>query len=320
MNAAPRKFLAAFLAAAAAFALAAGALLLAIDPYDRGFGLFRKAGTLETVSRMANVSRARDPRFNAAIIGNSHVQLLSPARLRQATGLDFVQLTVQATGPREQNAMLAWWLANNSRPRAVILGADYHWCVSDPSFRTNQPFPYWLYDPSPGRYAASLFRFDALGAAFRRARYLMGLEQARPADGYSDYTTQGSRAPGAFAGTPGLVRAKDIFGRPGEHPGAAKLAEALGKLPGDSRVVVLAPPVWAGVLPEPGSAGAAAERSCIAALQKIVGTRPLTTLVDARNDTDATRNPGNFYDATHYGHDIAKALEAEIAAAFEAMR
>ena len=40
----------------------------------------------------ATASRARDPQFDSAVIGNSTAQMLDPAELSRATGLRFVQL------------------------------------------------------------------------------------------------------------------------------------------------------------------------------------------------------------------------------------
>ena len=53
-----------------------------IDPYDTGrFPTFIEPGVFDGGSRTANASRGRDPRFNAAVFGNSRGQLLDPAKL-----------------------------------------------------------------------------------------------------------------------------------------------------------------------------------------------------------------------------------------------
>src|SRR5580700_2687055 len=70
------------------------AALVAIDPYDTGrFPTPLKPGVLDGNQRTANASRGRDPRFNAAVIGDSRGQLLDPEKLSRTTGLEFVQLT-----------------------------------------------------------------------------------------------------------------------------------------------------------------------------------------------------------------------------------
>ena len=73
------------------------AVIVVLDPLDSGrFPSFTKGGPLDADGRVANVSRGRDARFNAAIIGNSHLMLLDPKRLSATTGLSFVQLAVPA--------------------------------------------------------------------------------------------------------------------------------------------------------------------------------------------------------------------------------
>ncbi len=56
------------------------ALILIVDPYDSGFGLLGIKGVDDASPRTANASRARDPQFDSAVIGNSTGQLLKPER------------------------------------------------------------------------------------------------------------------------------------------------------------------------------------------------------------------------------------------------
>ena len=69
------------------------ALVLVVDPYDSGrLGLLGIEGVDDASPRTANASRARDPQFDSAVIGNSTGQLLKPSELSRLTGLRFVQL------------------------------------------------------------------------------------------------------------------------------------------------------------------------------------------------------------------------------------
>src|SRR3954454_4696676 len=105
------RFALGLIAAAASLALGALATAYVIDPFDTGrSSLFKKAGIRPQGPRTAGASRGRDPSFNAAIFGNSHIQLLSPDRLRTLTGLSFVQLSVPATGPKEHFALIDWFM------------------------------------------------------------------------------------------------------------------------------------------------------------------------------------------------------------------
>src|SRR5580692_4556235 len=88
-------------------------LILFTDPFDRGHGVsLLSPGVLDESPRTANVSRGRDPRFNSAIFGNSHVQLLDPERLSDVD-FQFVQMSTPGTGPREQAALMRWFMRNH---------------------------------------------------------------------------------------------------------------------------------------------------------------------------------------------------------------
>ena len=101
------------------------ALLLLVDPYDVGrFPSFGITGHADRSLRTADASRGRDPNYNAAVIGNSTGQIINPFRLSQETGLKFVQLSIPATGPREQLVTLNELLAGlGTRSYAFIIAA-----------------------------------------------------------------------------------------------------------------------------------------------------------------------------------------------------
>ena len=101
------RWLGVFLGALALGAAGIFAFVLAIDPYDSGrVGILGIRGVDDASPRTANASRARDPQFDSAVIGNSTGQLLKPSELSVLTGKNFVQLTVPGTGPREQLAIM----------------------------------------------------------------------------------------------------------------------------------------------------------------------------------------------------------------------
>ena len=154
---------------AAVVGIAYGFIIL-VDPYDSGrfasFGLrspydastnqvadltgsippsVAAFGDTDTSQRTSNVALGRSPRFNAAIFGNSHGQLLSPQRLSRATGLSFVQLTVPGSNVREQLAMMHWFITHHPDVGAMVLALDERWCVTDPALPLRTPFPFWLY-------------------------------------------------------------------------------------------------------------------------------------------------------------------------------
>jgi len=182
------------LVTAAAIILALGlAGIYLIEPYDTGRSpFFSHAGVRALAPATGNASRGRDPAFRAVIAGNSRIQLISPERLKKATGLDFVQMSVPGSGPKEQLALIDWFLSHRREPvRALLVSIDETWCTSDPALTNERPFPFWLYTANPLEYARGLLRWEVLEEVPPRLAYLLGMnaERARR-DGYWDYDSE----------------------------------------------------------------------------------------------------------------------------------
>ena len=315
-----RTFLKILAGAAAVIPAGLALFLLAVDPYDRGHGIFPVRGTLENGPRTADASRGRDPSFNAAVIGNSHAQILAPDGLNAAApGLAFVQLTVPGTGPREHFAMLGWFArSHGAGARAVVLGVDQNYCAVDTAMPLQHPFPFWLYDAGPLTYAANLFRARALRSAARRLILIAGRKPAVRPDGFWDYAGDYTRND-AWQKTAAAMRTPGYWNSSGQFPVAGLLAEKLRALPSATRVILLVPPIFAAGLPAAGSADAAGERACVTALERVALGRPGTRAIDMRQDNEATRAPLNFSDMTHYARPLAQIAEGRIGAALRGM-
>lgn len=311
---------------AAASMLVFGALVAfvaATDPYDRGvFSLLKAEGVPAQAPRTAHASRGRDPAFDAAIFGNSHVQLLSPVELTRLTGLPFVSLAVPGTGPRETVALLDYFLRHRRRvPRALVFGIDPYWCRADAAMPALFPFPFWLYERGIAGYLDGLVRYQSLEDALKRLTFALGparKPRARP-DGYWDYDEgvvwQRERQGRAFeASAP-----TSILNPTGRFPAIEALAARLGDLPRDLPVVLLRPPVHAMALASPISLLGRSEADCLAALQDRMRDRPSVTILDWRVDLAELRIAENFIDLTHYRSPIARAVERDIAVAIASM-
>lgn len=295
----------------------------ALDPYDTGrFALVNWPGVPAQGPRTAAASRARDPAFDGAVLGNSYVQMLSPADLSAGTGIPFVTLAIPGTGPREQFRLLDYLLRHRARPlRALVWGIDPFWCRPDPAMPTWLPFPFWLYDPSPWTYLAGLVRDQSLEDASKRLGQVLGLSRrplARP-DGYADYDeglVWTRERHGAFWG--GARVPSTVPNESDRFPALDALGAALDRLPADLPVVLLRPPVAAPALPEPGSDLDRSERACRSAMARLAEGRPSVTLVDWRVDRPEVHVPENFIDPTHYRSAVARAVEADVARALSA--
>ena len=314
-----RRFIKSLAGAAALLGAAAALFLLAVDPYDRGHGIFAVRGTLENGPRTADASRGRDPAFNAAVIGNSHAQMLSPQGLDAAApATAFVQLSVPGTGPREHFVLLDWFARNHgAQARAVVIGVDQAYCAGDAAMKLEHPFPFWLYDADPLTYAADLFRGRALRSAARRLLLIAGRKPPVRPDGFWDYSGDYTRND-AWRGTAEAMRAPGYWNQSGAFPVIDLLAQKLRVLPAQTRVILYVPPIFAEGLPVT-QADMAGERACIAALEGLAQTRARTRLVDLRRDTPQTREPLNFWDITHYAKPLAQSAETQIGAALREM-
>ena len=311
--------------AAGALLTLAGYLTLAyvVDPYETGRARLLSVGAVRPQGpRTTAALRGRDPAYEGAILGNSHIQPVEPARLSQATGIPFVQLSVIATGPQEQFVLLDWFLRHHPAPRALVIAADEHWCTDDPALPNAKPFPFWLFSGNTPGYVAGLLRWSVLEEVFGRLAWLSGTrrETAR-ADGWwdneQDYLAMGyGTAPARLAerdtpapDTPDPGRAGPAF------PAAGRLGEALARLPEATAVVVVFPPLYAAGLPRPGTPREAAVSACKAAIVRALDRHRLNAVVDWRRDRPELHEAAQFFDQTHYRHPLAQALTREIAEA-----
>jgi len=312
------RWLATFIAALVLGAAAVLALVLIVDPYDSGrVGLAGIQGVNDASPRTANASRARDPQFDSAVIGNSTGQLLKPAELSRLTGLRFVQLTTPGTGPREQLAMMNYFVRKHAKVGALVIVTDESWCARDPALPQQHPFPFWLYGESDLDFFGRLFSARALSLTWRRILVGLGLRQRSAPDGFWDYEALGPREfqPVIIPrddGGPAPAQVSDDF------PGVALLDAAIRKLPADLPVVLLAPPAYHTMLPKPGSLAAAEEQACSAALRRVVAGRAHSNFIDFRVDNALTRDRANFMDFGHYRAPIARRMEQGIAESIRA--
>ena len=293
---------------------------MALDPYDTGrFALLNRPGVPEQGPRTAHASRGRDARFEGAIFGNSHIQLVSPERLRDATGIAFVSLTVPATGPREQFWLLDYFLAHRSgSPKALVFGIDGDWCTAEPVLPVRQPFPFWLYDPDPAAFLRGLLRWSTLEAVGQRAFVLAGLNRRPPArpDGYWDYEQNRVWRQAMVEQELAAPVASSEVNATGRFPQIERLGRTLAALPTETAVAIVMPPAYRTALPAPGSPHARSDAACRAALTEAAGMR--ATVIDWRTDRPESADSTLFFDHTHYRHPLARAIERDIVGAIRA--
>lgn len=308
------RCLAAFIGTLAVGAGVIVALVLAVDPYDSGrFGWFGIKGVNDRNATSANVSRARDPQFNAAIFGNSTGQLLAPVELSRATGLPFVQLVAPGVDPRGQLAILDFFVRHHPHIGALVFVLDAPWCNTALPPLPRSAFPFWLYGESALAYARHLFTWRALDRAFQRIDIGLGRRAPMRADGFWSYEEVW---PADKRPDEGPKRPSPPSNGRGDHdfPFAGLLRDAIGRLPADVPVVLLSPPTFHRLVPEPGTQDATDLAACHAAYRSIVAGRPLSNFIDYRVDNALTRDASNFVDMIHYRAGVARRLEQGVAA------
>jgi hypothetical protein len=289
--------------------------MIVVDPYDSGhFGLLGIEGVNDQNAITADASRARDPQFDSAIFGNSTGQLLKPAELSPATGKHFVQLVAPGADPRGQLAILDFFMRHHPHISALVVVTDDLWCGHVPAPLPSNQFPFWLYGTSKLDYAGHLFSWRALDHAFQRITIGLGSRQRMAPDGFWSYEEvwpPGEKQPVAtppqqqplFTG-----EVSDMF------PFERRLDGAVKKLPADVPVVVLMPPTFYTIVPQPGSVAAAEHEACKKAFQSVVAGRPHSNFIDYRIDNALTRDPANFADLIHYRAKIARKINQGVIA------
>jgi len=293
------------------------AFLLVVDPYDTGrFPTPLRAGVFDGGSRTANASRGRDPSFNAAVFGNSRGQLLDPAKLSEATGSSFVQLTTPGSGPKEHMTMMRYFMAHHSGVAAMVLSVDEMWCGHDPPLPIIFPFPFWLYRGDL-EYLAHLLSTRAITSAQNRIKLAIGKVPPTDPRGYVDYETGRARNfhPGLAADAGDAIPPKP----PNTYfPALDQLDAVLAELPPQAGFVIVMPPVHQTVLPRRGTQIAADLPACKEALARRVAGRPRSGFLDYLIDGPISREADNFMDQQHYRMNIARLIEARIAAVLDA--
>jgi hypothetical protein len=287
-------------------------LLMLIDPYDSArFPTLGIVGIDDHNPRMAHVSRARDPAFDAAIIGNSTGQLIDPHRIDPPTGHSFTQLTVPATGPREQLAIMGWFASHHDKMSALVLVADGSWCTQNPDVQVLHPFPFWLYG-SNREYLASVLNGKTLDRAVWRVQLALGMRPRTDPVGYSDYTAGRNFQFVALA--PEADADQSVAKFPLQFPWILRLRDQIARLPPAASVVIVVPPIYASLLPPPNSVEATIIKACKSMLEGSVAGRRHGGFLDFRVDSAIAGDPANFADSVHYRNSVARVIEESIVA------
>jgi hypothetical protein len=319
-----RRTALAFLAAFAGVFVLFVLMVIVVDPYDSGrFPTFMPAGTPDDRAPTINISRGRDPRFNAVLLGSSRGVLADPRRLSASTGFRFVEMATLGATVREQLAFLHWFARHRPSVEAIVIATDQVWCNLDPALVGEADFPYGLYDDSNLVYLKAALSSATTTFAKERALYALGLMRPFDREGY--YDSEAKIAwPGVSATSPDGQLASAIASAPAPRkadlPALARLDAALRELPGLPPIVFWMPPYYRPELPRPDTSAGQDLAACKEALRDWTRRRPRASFLDFATDMPEAADARNFLDPTHVSNRYMRLIEPRIADALNRVK
>lgn len=299
--------------------------ILVLDPYQNvPFSPSFERAPISTNQRFSYPAVARDPRFDAVILGTSTARLIDPAALGAATGARFANLAMNSATAYEQQRIYDLFRRHHAQPRFVVIGLDEAWCVRDgqPPRYTFRDFPEWMYDDNRWNDLVYLFNDKALEDAVRMLELLLGEREPKyRRDGFHDFTAD-------FPPYDAARIARRLYrGRPREVPAAPvpaqrrhpdwpmplipQLATLLRQTPPSTRVVLLFPPLHAAYI----ASHAAIFGECKGRVTALAATHANSAVLDYLFVSPLTRNDLNYWDPVHFTHPLALRVTADLDAA-----
>jgi hypothetical protein len=284
-----------------------------LDPFSTGRLTPIDGFNIATKKRIfGHAGRIRNPRFNAAIIGNSRAFPIEPARLGELTGHRIVNLAMEGLWPPEQRFLLRNFVRHQrGRAPLIIMVLDSSWCESK-RHHTKYELPRWLYEGSDLDYLRHIVSLNSAEAALVRAMILLGLKRdLKRLDGYDPwYPPDVAMMRQQMLNMPVHAGGEPVSA---PFPNLDDLGEALAGVEPASPVILMFPPEFAGALAVPGSPAEARIDACKARVGEIAGVRQRTEFIDLWRDTPVVRDPMNFIDQMHFLDPVAQYVEGVLA-------
>ena len=295
------------------------ASVILIDPYDEGrFPSFMPPGTATDLPTTLNISRGRDPRFDAVALGDSRAVLIDPHQLSEGTPFRFVQMAVEGATIPDQALYLRWFARHHPAVRAITQMVGVGWCERGTDLGHSKDFPLALYSDSTLQYLRATVNTTSLRIAARRLSYAFGwaprIDPSRFIDIGAKYHWRLDRTPREWHPLAGATEATAH-----DLPALRSLEQALAELPTQPPIVLWMPPLFIGALEPLGTEEGHVLESCKASLRAWAARRPHTAFLDLHVDSAYARDPDNFLDVNHPAHRLSPVIEARIVAAFAQM-
>ena len=312
------RFLANAFAWAALSYVAAVAALFIMDPYGRS-GLRPSDKISNLPERLLMVSRAMDPAFDAAIVGNSTSMPLQPEALDSLTDRHFVSLSMSGSQSPAAIATARFFLRQHPSARDIVIALDDSWCTRGADVDETHPFPFWLYKNNIS-YVMGLL------ANASTSMFAVGISEPgnNRIDGYHPYDETFRRNNAADTD-----RIRDRINRL-SRPTQARYAPpfrfeppvALGHLIEEfdqsTDFILLWTPRYITLIPAPNTSAAEADHACKLQVNNLFAQRKNVRIVDwSGSDHPENLDPENFYETNHYRNTIAALIERDIASSIQ---
>ncbi|GAC1347069.1 MAG: hypothetical protein NVSMB18_30950 [Acetobacteraceae bacterium] len=274
---------------------------------------------ISTNARYSFPALARNPRFDAVVLGTSTARLLQPALLDPAFGAHFANLAMNSATAYEQSRMLEVFRRAHPSPRAVIIGLDASWCGANPERTTPRPFPEWMYAANRWPAYREMLTPYAVQEAANQFAVMVHLHRRRYGlDGYTSFVPDESqydraRRDAAFARWPATDRSPADPAAASAFPALPLLHQMLDSLPADTQKILFFTPYHQEQQGEPGSGTAWRWSECkraAAAIAASTGSMAIDFMIPSR----ITGDRDNYWDPLHYRVGIAARLAEALAA------
>lgn len=265
---------------------------------------------ISTNARYSFPALAIDQRFNSAIIGSSTSRPLQPQILNAPFDAHFVNLSMNASTPWEQEKIFNLFIHHHPHPKVVIFNIDNIWCFQDPH-HSNRPLPLWMYEGSPWMGYLKMANQYALQEATNQFLWLIGLKKQRyGSDGHTPLL------PASFIYDPKKV--DDVFsrwaqadnsapnGRNPVQPALPRLQRMIEKLPKDTLKIIMIPPFSAEFYGNSDGWMNISLKACKSNLANLARATPNTTAIDFAIPNHFTQQRTSFWDPIHYRPFTAK--------------
>lgn len=308
-------------------AVALYGFVIAMDPYGtRVAAGDRTVPIMDINQRYMYPQIARAALYDSAVFGTSTMRLLDPERLDGKLGGRFANFAMNAATPWEQAQLLALYLRHRPHPGTLVFGIDRHWCLPHDARLSFRSFPPWLYEEGWVKDLPHLFDFRSIEIAGRVALARLGLARERMRrDGYGIFTPPESRYDLAQArrhiraNSSPFVEGEESAPASGSRGGAdpfpslAWLSQMLDRVPPETRMLVVMPPIHVAAQAVPDTPDAARERACTARVLDLAA-RHGATVVDYRRPSAITTEDSNYWDPLHYRIGLAARIVDDLAA------